>query len=249
MEIINKKISDLIPYSKNPRKNDDAVKYVMNSIKEFGFKVPIVIDKNNVIVAGHTRYKASKKLKLKEVPCIVADDLSEEQIKAFRLADNKVGEFAEWNFNLLDEELNNVLDINMLDFGFNNVNFLNDADAEISKKDKYTNKINIPQYEITGAEPNLTDLFDDSKTKELINKINKSNIKQEQKDFLKLCAYRHLTFNYSNIAEYYAHQNKDMQELMEQSALVIIDIDDAIKNGYVELSKQLNEMYEEDSNE
>lgn len=85
-------INELKPYKKNPRKNDESVDFVMNSIKEFGFKVPIVVDKNNVIVAGHTRYKASKKLGLKKVPCIVADDLSEEQINAYRLADNKVGE-------------------------------------------------------------------------------------------------------------------------------------------------------------
>ena len=118
MNIIEKKITEIIPYEKNPRKNDEAVKYVAESIKQFGFKVPIVIDKNDVIVAGHTRYKASKKLGLKEVPCIVADDLTEEQIKAYRLADNKVAEQAEWDFDLLGEELNDILDIDMADFGF-----------------------------------------------------------------------------------------------------------------------------------
>ena len=117
MEIINKKIEDLIPYHNNPRLNDEAVEYVKNSIKEFGFKVPMVIDKNNVIVAGHTRYKASKELGLKEVPCIIADDLTDEQIKAFRLADNKVSEKAEWNFELLDKELDDI-DIDMTEFGF-----------------------------------------------------------------------------------------------------------------------------------
>ena len=118
MNIIEMKIGDIIPYEKNPRKNDEAVKYVAESIKQFGFKVPIVIDKNNVIVAGHTRYKASKKLGLKEVPCIVADDLTEEQIKAYRLADNKVAELAEWDIELLDEELDGILDIDMELFGF-----------------------------------------------------------------------------------------------------------------------------------
>ena len=118
MNIIEMKIGDIIPYEKNPRKNDEAVKYVAESIKQFGFKVPIVIDKNNVIVAGHTRYKASKKLGLKEVPCIVADDLTEEQIKAYRLADNKVAELAEWDIDLLGEELDGILDIDMGDFGF-----------------------------------------------------------------------------------------------------------------------------------
>lgn len=118
MEIINKKIKDIKPYEKNPRNNKEAVKYVANSIKEFGFKVPIVIDKENVIVCGHTRLQAAKRLKLKEVPCIIADDLTDEQIKAFRLADNKVSEFAEWNFDYLNEELGNIIDINMEDFGF-----------------------------------------------------------------------------------------------------------------------------------
>lgn len=120
MEIVYKKIDDLVPYINNPRYNDEAVEYVANSIKDFGFKVPIVIDKNNEIVAGHTRYKASMELGLKEVPCIIADDLNEEQVKAFRLVDNKVGEKAEWNLELLDEELND-LNINLDDYGFENV--------------------------------------------------------------------------------------------------------------------------------
>lgn len=118
MQVLNIDINEIKPYEKNPRKNDEAVENVMNSIKEFGFKVPIVIDKNNVIVAGHTRYKASKKLKFKEVPCIIADDLTDEQIKAFRLADNKVSEKAEWDFDLLTQELDDIQTIDMNDFGF-----------------------------------------------------------------------------------------------------------------------------------
>ena len=118
MEIKMVKLEELKPYENNPRFNDEAVEYVANSIKQFGFKVPMVIDKNNVIVAGHTRYKASLELGLKEVPCIVADDLNEEQIKAFRLADNKVSEKATWDFELLDEELQDIININMEDFDF-----------------------------------------------------------------------------------------------------------------------------------
>lgn len=122
MEIQNIKLENLKPYEKNPRKNDEAVQYVAESIKQFGFKVPIIIDKNNVIVAGHTRFKAATQLGLKEVPCIVADDLTDEQIKAFRLADNKVSEKTEWDFELLDEELKGIIDINMEDLGFLNIN-------------------------------------------------------------------------------------------------------------------------------
>ena len=118
MNIVQKKIDEIKPYDKNPRKNDSAVDYVAKSIKEFGFKVPIVIDKDGIIIAGHTRYKASKKLGLKEVPCIVADDLTEEQVKAFRLADNKVSEKAKWNDKLLEEELSDIFNIDMEDFGF-----------------------------------------------------------------------------------------------------------------------------------
>lgn len=118
MDIVLKKLSDIKPYENNPRKNDEAVKYVAESIKQFGFKVPIVIDRNNIIVAGHTRYKAAKKLSMTEVPCIVADDLTDEQIKAFRLADNKVAEKAEWDFELLDSELEDLFDFDMTVFGF-----------------------------------------------------------------------------------------------------------------------------------
>ena len=118
MDIVEKKLADIKPYEKNPRNNDNAVDEVANSISSFGFKVPIVIDKDNVIVCGHTRYKASKKLGLEIVPCVIADDLTEEQIKAYRLADNKVSELAEWDIDLLGEELGDIFDIDMSDFGF-----------------------------------------------------------------------------------------------------------------------------------
>lgn len=118
MNITNYKVADLRPYDKNPRINDDAVELVANSIREFGFKQPIVIDKNHVIIAGHTRWKAAKKLGLKEVPCILADDLTPAQVKAYRLADNKVAEASEWDYDLLAEELDDILDLDMTNFGF-----------------------------------------------------------------------------------------------------------------------------------
>lgn len=118
MNIIEKRVKDLKPYEKNPRLNDDAVKYVAESIKEFGFKVPIVIDKDNNIVCGHTRWKACKKLKIDTVPCVVADDLTEEQIRAYRLADNRVAEKAEWDLALLDTELAEIETIDMTLLGF-----------------------------------------------------------------------------------------------------------------------------------
>ena len=118
MNIVERKLGEVRPYEKNPRRNDDAVQYVAESIKQFGFKVPLVIDHDSVIVAGHTRWKAAKKLGLKTVPCIVADDLTDEQVKAFRLADNKVAEKAEWDFELLAGELDELIDFDMSVFGF-----------------------------------------------------------------------------------------------------------------------------------
>ena len=118
MELFNKKISEIRPYENNPRDNSKAIDAVAASIKEFGFKVPIVIDKNGVIVAGHTRYEASKKLGLEEVPCVIADDLTDEQVKAFRLADNKTAELASWNPELLEVEMSAIESIDMTEFGF-----------------------------------------------------------------------------------------------------------------------------------
>ena len=117
MNVIDMRTEDLIPYINNPRKNDEAVDYVAASIKEFGFKVPIVVDKDNVIVTGHTRLKAAKKLGMDTVPVIKADDLTESQIKAFRLADNKVSEFSSWDIDKLSIELQDI-DFKMRDFGF-----------------------------------------------------------------------------------------------------------------------------------
>jgi site-specific DNA-methyltransferase (adenine-specific) len=118
MQIYDKRLDEIKPYENNPRHNDNAVDAVANSIREFGFKVPIVVDSEGVIVAGHTRYKAAQKLGLQTVPCLVADDLNEEQINAFRLADNKVGELATWDLDTLKVELDNIGEIDMSEFGF-----------------------------------------------------------------------------------------------------------------------------------
>jgi DNA modification methylase len=117
MQVVMKKTASLLAYDNNPRHNEEAIEAVANSIREFGFKVPIVISSDNIIIAGHTRLKASVSLGLEEVPCIIADDLNEEQIKAFRLADNKTAELATWDLSKLEEELSHI-DMDMLQFGF-----------------------------------------------------------------------------------------------------------------------------------
>ena len=108
MNVIMKKLGELLPYENNPRYNDNAAEKVAESIKSFGFRVPILIDENNTIVSGHSRYKASQLLDLKEVPCIVITDLNEKQIKAFRIADNKVAEEASWDFFSLADEMKDL---------------------------------------------------------------------------------------------------------------------------------------------
>ena len=116
IKIIEKKVADLIPYENNARINDGAVDAVANSIKEFGIKNPIIIDRDNVIVCGHTRIKACEKLGIEKVPCVVADDLTDEQIKAFRIADNSTAQIAEWDLEKLQAELENI-DMDMVQFG------------------------------------------------------------------------------------------------------------------------------------
>lgn len=140
MEIIYKKLSELREYENNPRNNEDAVEAVANSITEFGFKVPIIIDKENIIIAGHTRYKASHRIGLIEVPCIIADDLTDEQIKAFRLVDNKTSELATWDIEKLNQELSE-LNLDMSMFGF-------EHQIDGSKEETHEDEFNVDkEYE------------------------------------------------------------------------------------------------------
>lgn len=120
MNILTLSLGEIHPYGKNPRKNDKAVDAVAESIRQYGFLVPLVISKEYEIIAGHTRYKAARKLGLAKIPCVIADDLSEEQIKAFRLVDNKVGELAEWDIDLLPLELADIAQ-DLSPFGFETI--------------------------------------------------------------------------------------------------------------------------------
>jgi ParB-like chromosome segregation protein Spo0J len=164
MKIIEKKVKDLIPYPDNPRKNDPAVDMVAASIKEFGFKVPIVITSENVIIAGHTRLKAAKKLKLMSVPCIIADDLTEEQVRAYRIADNKVAELATWEFDLLGNELDALADFDMEQFGFEQ------EEEAIKLEEKELSPYSKAHYLIT------IDINDNDKIIELISKLKETGV-------------------------------------------------------------------------
>ena len=249
MEIVYKKVSVLIPYVNNSRTHSETqVNQICASINEFGFTNPLLIDEKDNIIAGHGRLLASKKLNMEEVPCIVLEGLTEAQKKAYIIADNKMALNAGWDEELLKLELENLkeLDFDLELTGFNE----KELDKIFDKKDEenpYTAKVQIPQYDITGENPELFQLVDETKVKNLLFEIEKSNVSEEQKEFLRKAVTRLYTFNYSYIAEYYAHQNEEMQGLMEKLALVIIDINDAIANGYCELSEKLEEMMNDEN--
>jgi hypothetical protein len=235
MNIIYKDVSELIPYVNNPRKNEKAVDGVASSIKNFGFKNPIIIDGNNEIVAGHTRLKAAKKLGITSVPCIIADDLTPSQIKAFRIADNRVSEASEWDMELLKIELDGLEDFTGFDI------------EDFAEDNPYTKKIQTPIYEPKLKNPpDITELFDDMKTSELIKNIEESDISEAEKNFLILAAQRHNVFKYNLIAEYYAHSSDDIKRLMEESALVIIDYNKAIEYGFTRLNETILELVNDD---
>ena len=144
MKIIDLKLHEIRAYKNNPRHNEQAVDCVAESISNFGFKVPIVIDKDHVIVTGHTRYKAAIQLGLETVPCLIADDLSDDQIKAYRLVDNKVGEIATWDWDALNIELADI-DLDMGDFGFE-LKIEDTADEAPIEYDNSSEELNVDEF-------------------------------------------------------------------------------------------------------
>lgn len=248
MEIVYKKINELKPYENNSRTHDESqIKQICESIKEYGWTNPVLIDEKGIIIAGNGRVEAGKKLDIKEVPCIVLSGLTEAQKKAYVIADNKMALNAGWNEELLKTELEKLkeLDFDLELTGFSKKE-LDKMFDEINESNPYTAKTEIPQYEIKGEMPEIYELIEEEKVNQLIEDIRKSNVGEKEKEFLIKSAYRHYGFNYSKIAEYYCHQNKEMQELMEKSALVIIDINNAIAEGYAELKEEMEEMIEDE---
>ena len=260
LEIVYVAVEKIKPYANNPRINKKAVEKVMKSIQAYGFKVTCVLDKNYLLITGHTRWEAAKRLKMKRIPCIIASDLNKAKADAFRIADNKVAEYSTWDMTKLKEELSKIQleDIDFDDMGFDNDFSIekfglldmpegSDGDEGEIETEKYSTKTNIPQYEIQGLNIKLSDCIDKQKYVELLKEIENSTVSDAQKKFLKLAATRHIRFIYKNIAEYYASTNSEMQRLMEHSALVIIDIDDAIRNGYARLTKEVMAARKRDS--
>ena len=252
MKVEQVEIDKIIPYVNNAKiHTDEQIDLIAGSIKEFGFLNPIILSEDNEIIAGHGRFMAAKKLGLKVVPVIRAEDLTPAQIKAYRLADNRLAELAEWDTELLKVEIEGLedLDFDLSLIGFDDVEITALFDDGGYDEDReYTTKAEPIVYEPQREEPpEINTLIDENKTSSLISKIEASNITdKELKEFLKKAATRFLRFDYQEIAEYYAHAEPEAQAIMEDLALVIVDVDKAIQNGFLHAESYLKEVREKE---
>ena len=227
----------------NPRLiKNDKFKKLVKSIQEFPEMLklrPIVVDEDMVVLGGNMRLKASKEAGLKEVWIEIAEGLTEEQKKEFIVKDN-VG-FGEGEWDMLANDWDSV---QLAEWGLDV--WENQDDAIVEDDDTYIRKIVAPTYEPKNEKPEPHQLFNTDKVEELIDKIKPLRLSNMEQAFLIYAAYRHTVFNYSKIADFYAHSSKEIQELMEDSALVIIDSNKAIENGYVRLTNDLTKILNEE---
>lgn len=234
------KISKLQENPDNPRLlRADKKEKLEKSIKEFPEMLsarPIVVNQEYTILGGNMRYKALLAIGAKEVEVVVVD-WSEEKQKEFIIKDN-VG-FGEWDWDLLENKWEAS---ELTEWGLDTFFDLEPH----SIQNEYTQKIDAPVYEPTGDKPKIVDLYKIEKYNNLVSEIDKSSVPDDIKDFLKLCASRHIVFDYENIAEYYSHSDKQTQDLMEKSALVIIDFEKAIEYGFTRLNEQVQNQYTQD---
>ena len=238
------KISEVKVNKTNPRIiKDIKFKKLVKSIQEFPEMLelrPIVIDEDNIILGGNMRYKACVEAGLKEVFVKRAEGLTEEQKQEFIVKDN-VG-FGEWEWDILANEW----DSSKLDeWGLDVWQNIDEEEVE-PEEAAYTQQIEAPIYSPSDEKPEASALIDETICNKLIKEIEASKISKEEKHFLKKAAQRHIEFNYKTIADFYANSNKEVQELMENSALVIIDFKKAIELGYVKLAKNIENQFIED---
>lgn len=240
MRIEKKRIDELIPAEYNPRKDlqpgDPEYEKLKTSIMEYDLVEPLIWnERTGRLVGGHQRLKVLKELGYEEVEVSVVD-LPEEKEKAMNVALNKIQ--GDWDKaklkDLLLELDNGDFDVTLTGFDMDEIEKLMTEVGEIPKESKYTDKIVAPVYEPKGEKPSISDLLDTTKADELMKLIDESQVSEEEKKFLKLAATRMIVFDYHNIAEYYAHADPEMQELMEKLALVIIDYQKAIQGGFVD---------------
>lgn len=229
------------------KKNLKAIK---DSLKRFGQQKPIVVSDDNVVLAGNGTLAAAIELGWKEIE-IKRSALSGTDATAYSIADNRASDLSSWNSTALTKTLKNLENIkfDLSKIGFETKDFNKLVKTELKEaagNQLYTKKIEAPHYEPKGTKPAIYELFDLDKRNELLRGIEKSSIDEEVKKFLRVAAERHSVFNYELIAEYYAHSPKEVQELFEKSALVIIDLDKAIENGFVSMSEDLAGAYKDE---
>lgn len=242
--VVNKKAAELKKYNQNSRTHSaEQVQQIANSINEFGWTNPILIDELNIIIAGHGRLAAAEMLGFDDVPCIVLTGLTEIQKRAYLIADNQLALNADWDFNLLQTEIESLklddFDISLLGFSDEDFKKIFSENKEEPEDETYTNKIKTPVYEPSENQPAVNELYDDRKTKELTKQIKDAKLHKSIEQFLLSAAQRHTVFNFSKIADYYANAESNIQELFERSALVIIDYEKAIEYGFVKLTKDM----------
>jgi len=227
------KVQDLKFYPDNPRKHSkEQIEKLAKQIKQVGFNQPIIIDEDNQVMVGNGRLEAADHLNMEELPCIRYSELTQLQKKQLILADNKLNDLSSWDNNLVDTWLRQLSEADM--DAYFDVNF---DDLE----NTYSDKIQIPTYEPSEIKPDVDKLVNMKKVKFLIEEINNSDVPADVKEFLRLAAYRHAVFSYKDIASFYANSDKKVQDLMEKSALVIIDFNKAVENGFVEFTESIFE--------
>ena len=240
-------ISDLTPDPANARKHGERnLKAIIDSLRAFGQQKPIVVDGRGIVVAGNGTLEAAKRLGWEEI-AIVRTELDPTQATAFGIADNRTAELAEWDEEVLVSLLDSLDDEtrDLLAFDDEDLAGLLEQSGNTEGIDgTYTTKIESPIYEITGEKPNVDSLFDRSKTEKLLEEIATAQLPQEVAAFLRFAAERHTVFDFRRIAEFYAHGDEATQDLMERSALVIVDFDKAIESGFVRLSDKIADLVE-----
>jgi ParB-like chromosome segregation protein Spo0J len=248
-EVERRPVEQLIPYARNARLHSDSqVAQIAASIREWGWTVPVLVDEQGTIIAGHGRVLAAQKLGIEQIPTMTAQGWTEEQKRAYVLADNKLTLNGEWDDDLLATELSELKDSGfqtlLTGFDDDEISDLLLSDEERRKLDqqKYTAKIETPIYEPKGEEPKVAEIYDAEKAQKLIEDIEAADLPKPVAEFLRFAAHRHVKFDYGLIAEFYCHQGPELQKLMRDSALVIIDAGAAIEQGYVTMHDELLQL-------